>query len=379
MALEAILSQPFLSLLHMSFKQAGKSALIRLIVPLTIIVLIKILAINSLWIEKYYSTGFFPLISGSLRIVNGWLPVSVGDILYFLAGGWLLYKIGRFFIKIFRKKSGGKMFLAGVLRIFLTAMVIYIVFNIFWGLNYNRKGIAYQLNLARTGYDTADLKNIQQLLIQKVNQRKQALVYKHEIYPGNKELFSRAYNCYRQSEPLYPFLQYNHESVKASLYGQLGNYLGFTGYYNPFTGEAQLNTTVPRFLLPYTTCHEIAHQLGYAKEDEANFAGYLSATSSTDTLFHYSAYLDLFLYANRELFFVDSTSAKDAYKQLIPEVKADLKEFKEFLLSHRNPVEPLITWLYGKYLKANQQPDGMRTYNEVIADLIAFYKKTGRI
>ena len=67
------------------------------------------------------------------------------------------------------------------------------------------------------------------------------------------------------------------------------------------------------------------------------------------------------------------------YKQLIPAIKLDLDEWRRFILSHRNPVEPLITWLYGKYLKANQQPEGMRTYNEVIADLIAFYKKTGRI
>lgn len=363
----------------MPFKRVSKSITVRILLTLIVIFLIKIFASSSFWVEKYYTSFFFPEFSNLLRIFTGWLPVSVGDILYFLAGSWLLYKIVHVLIKLFRKQYKGKTLLTSVVKIFLTAMVIYIIFNLFWGLNYNRKGIAYQLNLARTGYDTDDLKNIGQLLIQKVNQRKQALINKQEIYPNNKELFSRAYNCYRQSEQLYPFLQYNNRSVKSSLYGRLGNYLGFTGYYNPFSGEAQLNTTIPRFLLPYTTCHEIAHQLGYAKEDEANFAGYLSATSSTDTLFHYSAYLDLFLYANRELFFVDSVSAKGAYKQLLPQVRADLNEFREFLLSHRNPVEPFITWLYSKYLRANQQPEGMRTYNEVVADLIAFYKKTGRI
>ena len=163
------------------------------------------------------------------------------------------------------------------------------------------------------------------------------------------------------------------------MYGLAGNYFGFTGYYNPFTGEAQVNTKVPKFILPYTTTHEIAHQLGYAKEEEANFVGYLTATSSTDTLFHYSAYLDLFVYANRQLFFVDSVAAKDFAKQLIPEVKADIKEWREFLRRHKNPLEPVIRWAYGNYLKANQQPKGMTSYDEVIADLIAFYKKYGRI
>ncbi len=58
----------------------------------------------------------------------------------------------------------------------------------------------------------------------------------------------------------------------------LGNYLGFTGYYNPFTGEAQVNTTVPQFLLPNIALHEMGHQIGYAKEDEANFSAYLAAS-----------------------------------------------------------------------------------------------------
>ncbi len=47
--------------------------------------------------------------------------------------------------------------------------------------------------------------------------------------------------------------------------------LGVTGYLNPFTNEAQVNTTVPAFLQPFMTCHEIAHQLGFAPEEDANF------------------------------------------------------------------------------------------------------------
>jgi hypothetical protein len=241
------------------------------------------------------------------------------------------------------------------------------------------KGIAYQLQYPSVQYDTADLKSIQLLLLQKVNVSKRVLIDQHAIYPTKKQLFARASHCFKEAQKQFSFLKYKPASVKSSLYGWWGNYLGFTGYYNPFTGEAQVNTTVPKFLLPYTTCHEMAHQVGYAKEDEANFVGYLVATSSADTLFHYSAYLDLFLYANRQVFFIDSSSAKSAAKLLLPEVKADIKEWREFAKAHRSPVEPFISWAYGKYLKANRQPKGMATYNEVIADLIAFYKKYGRI
>jgi hypothetical protein len=217
------------------------------------------------------------------------------------------------------------------------------------------------------------------MLLLKVNESKQALINQNATYPTNKDLFKRAFACYQDAGKTYSFLKYKNISVKSSIYGWLGNYFGFTGYYNPFSGEAQVNTSVPKFMQPYTTCHEMAHQLGFAKEEEANFAGYLAIASSTDTLFQYSAYLDLFVYANRELFFADSVSAKNAAAQLLPEVKADIKEWRDFLRRHKNPVEPIIRWAYGNYLRANQQPKGMYSYDDVITDLIAFNKKFGKI
>ena len=48
-----------------------------------------------------------------------------------------------------------------------------------------------------------------------------------------------------------------------------------------------------------------------------------------------------------------------------------------FYRKYENPVEPLITWSYGHFLKANNQPAGKQTYNEVVAWLIAYYKKFG--
>ena len=124
--------------------------------------------------------------------------------------------------------------------------------------------------------------------------------------------------CYDEAAVVYPCLQYKTPSIKSSVYGLLGDYLGFTGYYNPFTGEAQVNTTVPKFLIPYITLHEMGHQIGYAKEDEANFSGYLAAVASHDTLFQYSTYLDLFVYANREVYYFDSTASNLQRHQLVP-------------------------------------------------------------
>jgi hypothetical protein len=159
----------------------------------------------------------------------------------------------------------------------------------------------------------------------------------------------------------------------------MGNYLGFTGYYNPFTGEAQVNTTVPVFVRPFTSCHEIGHQLGYAKESEANFAAYLSAAASRDSAFLYSVYFEMFAYASRYLYYADSSSLKQLNEELSPAVKKDFREIREFYRRYETPLEAAIDRIYSNYLKANEQPSGRMSYNEVVAMLIAYYRQHGKV
>ncbi len=153
--------------------------------------------------------------------------------------------------------------------------------------------------------------------------------------------------------------------------------MGFSGYYNPFSGEAQVNTTIPRFVQPFTTCHEIGHQMGYAKEEEANFCGFLATKSSKDPAFRYSVYVDLYLYAASALYSLDSTAFIPYRESLKPDVRQDLRDLKEFYRKYQNPFEPLIHIIYGKYLKANRQPQGIDSYDEVVGLAIAYYRKYG--
>lgn len=349
------------------------------VVFLLLVITIKLWAQNNTRVENFYTKNFYNSFAIVLRFLFGWIPFSIGDVLYFAAGCWLLWKIIKNAKLLYQKKYTWPLFARKFWKCILLCTGIYIVFNILWGLNYNRKGIAWQLHLPAISYDSSNLKLMQELLLQKVNETRKILANKKMAYPAEKDLFNRAKACYDDASVIFPFMNYKAASVKSSFYGLLGDYLGFTGYYNPFTGEAQVNTTVPKFLLPYITLHEIGHQLGYAKEDEANFSGYLAAASSHDTLFQYSAYLDLFVYANREVYYFDSTASKLAVTQLSPGVKADILEWKRFNKKYTSIFEPAISWLYGKYLQVNQQPQGLRSYNEVIATLLAYYKKTGRI
>lgn len=307
------------------------------------------------------------------------MPFSFGDLLYGLFSLWLIIKLFGFIGLIIKRSLTKEVFFSKIKKLIVVLLTVYIAFNLLWGLNYNRLAIADKLGLDSLKYSSGELRQIDSLLLNKVNESKTVLTASKQHLKNSNEVFNKSIQAYSEIKETYPFFQYKTVSLKKSMWGWLGNYLGFTGYYNPFTGEAQVNTTVPLFLQPFTTCHEIGHQLGYAKENEANFAGYLAASNSKDTAFLYSLYLDLFLYANRNLYTLDSNAAKSFAKQLMPEVKADLEEWRKFNERHKNPVEPAIRWLYDKYLQGNQQPEGMFAYDKVTALIIAYHKKFGKI
>ncbi|MDQ2751697.1 MAG: DUF3810 domain-containing protein [Bacteroidota bacterium] len=355
-----------------------KQQWIKIGVLFIVALLIKLLSLNNNFIERYYSTGIYVFISRALRILFGWLPFSIGDILYFIAALWLLIKVFCFIRALFKKQMTRQKLGAAVRKFFSMALIIYILFNALWGLNYNRRGIAYQLGLKKQNVSRELLFPLTQELLSRVNSSRRVLPNRL-LSATDKNFNNNAVLAYQNLHKQFPFISYQNKSVKSSFYNIIGNYLGFSGYYNPFSGEAQVNTSLPKFLLPYIACHEMAHQLGYATEDEANFVGYLAAVSAPDPRFQYSVYFDLFNYANSELFLMDSTAARNNYKQLDTLVKADLKTYRHYINSYKNPFEPLVTDLYGNYLKANNQPEGMETYNEVISWLIFYRMKYGRL
>lgn len=361
--------QPFL-------KQRRNQVLIALII---VCILIAVFSRFPVLVEKYYALGIYPSISGSLRVFFGHLPFSLGDILYSLMAIFVLWRLFRFFKRLFKKLMTRNYLIKSAYTLLFIGTGIYLLFNLLWGLNYNRRGIASQLGLQPdTSYTGRALDTLAVDLMHKTNTYRKALG-QPVSFPNQRTLFNEAEQAYQVVSQRYPFLVYRHKSIKVPVYNKLGSYLGYSGYYNPFTGEAQVNTVLPDILLPYVSCHEMAHQLGYATEDEANFVGFLSATSSSDPLFKYSTYLELFRYANSELWYRDSTLAKANYEALHPWVKEDMAQLRAYFKAHENPFERLTNIFYGWFLKANQQPQGLDTYDKVTAWLIAYRRKYGKL
>lgn len=365
--------QKFLSRL---FTRLMKSWSWILLIILT--VAIKRLSFYPEWVEKNYSLGVYPVISRTQRFLFGWIPFSLGDIFYAFLIVVVLFKSFQFLKLLFKKKITRSYFIAGLQQLIFFFLFLYVVFNLLWGLNYNRTGIASQLKLEVKPYTISELDSLTTIIEERLNQYSDSVNQPGRNFLNKKKnLFHESFMAYKSASEHLPFLNYQNLSLKPSIYSYAGNYLGFQGYYNPFSGEGQVNTTIPVFLEPFVAAHEMAHQLGYAKENEANFVGFLACRYYPSIEFRYSLYFNMYLYAFGELYQKDSVRAKVLKDKLHPQVIRDINNLRDFYKQYKNPVEPVIMWFYGHFLKANNQPAGKLTYDEVVLWLIAYYKKYG--
>src|SRR5437762_3780214 len=290
-------------------------------------VLIKFSSSFSGLIEQSYSNGIYPVISKIQRFLFGWIPFSMGDVIYGFFILVLLVKSWQILAVILRRKFNRQYFFSSLKQILFFCLLVYIFFYLLWGLNYSRKGIAQQLNLKMSAYTLSELDTLTNVLQQRLN------YYASVVKPAERDsfykkrnLFREGHEAYKIASTFYPFLSYDPKSIKPSLYSYLGNIFGFEGYYNPFSGEGQVNTTIPVFEQPFVACHEIGHQVGYAKENEANFAGFLACRLHPSPVFRYSVYFDMYNYSINELYRNDSSRARKYIDSLHPQVKRDYEE-----------------------------------------------------
>ena len=355
----------------------AKSRKTRWILLLSLVAIIKLLSFWPSAVERYYSAGIYPWIARFQRLLFGWLPFSFGDLFYAAAIVWLVYGLVTLIRRIVRRQVDRRWGWGLLKNTGLVLLTIYCVFNLSWGLNYDRKGISDQLDLSVKPYSNQELQSLVRVVVVKLNVLDSQARIRREALQANKYWIDGAIHAYGGLSAADNRFAYPLPSIKPSLFSTLDNYLGFYGYYNPFTGEAQVNTAVPSFTLPFTACHEIGHQLGYAKENEANFAGFLAARSNPDPNFLYSVYFDMYHYAARELYMRDSTLLVPLRESLHPAVRKDSRDLAAFNRQYDNIIEPVVRQMYGGYLRANRQPQGMKTYNEVVAWLVAYGRKYG--
>lgn len=334
--------------------------------------LVKWIASNPIFVETYYSNGLYPILSKTMRFALGWIPFSFGDLVYTFAG---IYILRWFYLNRKRILKDTKTWFVDV---FAAISVIYFAFHLFWGLNYYRKPLHANLNL-EADYTTVELVRFVEQLIPKAN-AKHLLITNNDtvkvVMPySKKEIRKKAIVGYENLEVTYPHLAYSPSSVKASIYSLPLTYMGFSGYLNPLTNEAQVDYLIPAYKMPTTTSHEIAHQLGYAAENEANFIGCLAAMNHNDIYFQYSGYVFGLRHCMNEIYRRDEALFEELVETINEGILKNYKEAEEFWDSYENPLEPLFKLSYNSFLKANNQAKGMESYNYVVALLVNYFEK----
>ncbi|MFX0558338.1 DUF3810 domain-containing protein [Maribacter sp. CXY002] len=323
-------------------------------------------------IEKYYSLGVYPKVSSFFRMMFGWIPFSIGDILYFsltIVAIIYGYRNRKF---IFSNK------ISFIRDVTMVLSIAYFTFHLMWGFNYYREPLSKKLDLSEAK-DYEELVIFTEALISKTNQLQKQLtgdsLLRVEIPYSQNEIFDKTIDGYKELSKQYDFLSYTKPSIKTSFFSTGLTYMGYAGYLNPFTNEGQVNGVLPNFRFPIVTGHEIAHQLGYSAENEANFIGYLVTANSSDLYFQYVAYAYALGYCLSDIRRGDVTVFDKMFDSLHPGVKENFKEMSVFWSKYENPMEPVFKSIFNSFLKANNQSQGIKSYNAVVSLLVAYHKK----
>ncbi|TWO32012.1 DUF3810 domain-containing protein [Seonamhaeicola sediminis] len=326
------------------------------------------------FVESFYSNGVYIYISKLFRFVLGWLPFSFGDLVYAFG---IIYILRWLFKNRKRIIKDSKNWLIDVAS---AVAIIYFAFHLFWGLNYYRLPLHKNLNL-KHDYTTDQLITVTKKLIKKSNSLHFEITKNDTlkvVLPYSKgEIFKNTTNGYHNLKTDFPHLEYHPKSIKKSLFSYPLTYMGFSGYLNPLTNEAQVDGIMPIIKLPTTSAHEIAHQLGYAAENEANFIGFLASIHNNDVYFKYCGYTFGLRYCLNEIYRRDEAIFDDIVETINKGILKNYEEVRLFWEAHENPMEPLFKTFYSGYLRANNQSKGMESYNYVVALLVNYFKVNG--
>ncbi|MBF7090273.1 DUF3810 domain-containing protein [Flavobacterium sp. ALJ2] len=336
------------------------------------IIILKIIPFFPEFIEKYYSNGLYLRIASFSRIVLGWIPFSIGDCIYsilivlFLRWLWT------------ERKSWKLLWKDNLLTCLSYLSIFYFLFHFLWAFNYYREPLFEKMKIKKD-YSDADLIAFTQKLITKTNSI-QSQIAKNDslkvVFPYSQEqVFKMNLNGYANLAAEHPYFTYSHLSVKKSLFSLPLSYMGFGGYLNPFTNEAQVNGLGPMYSFPMTTNHEMAHQMGYASENECNFIGFLASVKNNNLYIQYSGYSLALRYCLRLLQVKDEKLFNQIIKTVHPGILKNYKESQDFWKQYETFIENGFHIFYDNFLKMNQQKDGMESYSKFVDLMVNYYKE----
>ena len=324
---------------------------------------------------------FFNLhIAGAFRFIfasiTNILPFSFAEILILALP--ILLALALWYLLKFRTKTR-KAALVSIVCIISATSLLFSSFVLTFSSGYRGTSLEKKLELTGEKISTEELHQSALYLVDKINRLSQSIEYKEDGFSHMpydiKEMNDRLIDAYDDYCNDNDFINNFYSKIKPVMLSKAMSYTHITGIYTFFTGEANLNVDFPDYTLPYTAAHELAHQRGIAREDEANLIAFLVSIRSDDDYILYCAYLNMYEYIASALYKADRELYRDAYGRLDKNVIGELIAYSKFFDQYRESTASKVSnTVNDVYLKA-QGTVGKKSYGMVVDIAVAYFKR----
>ncbi len=338
-------------------------------------VVIQIISVCS----KSFSDGFSSSVGAFFRTllayITGWIPFSFAEIIIIL----IIPAVALAVFYIVKHRKNKKKLISFTLSLLIIPMYIYSSFVLTFATAYRGTPLSEKLGLERSSLSKDDLLYVTDILSDKLHAYSESVTYSESglsVMPYSfDELNEKLNSAYKKAVEKYDFIDGLKSNVKSVLLSEPMTYTHISGVYTFFTGESNVNINYPDFVTPFTMAHEMAHQRGIAREDEANFTAFLVCLESDDSYILYSAYLNMLEYYFSPLYGADPEAYIEMRTALPECVNLELSAYSEFFDKYRNTViSDISNSVNNSYLQMQGQPEGRKSYGLVVELTYSYYK-----
>ncbi len=255
--------------------------------------------------------------------------------------------------------------------------VFYSLFVLNFACGYGTDRIDVRLGMERKKVSADELFYTASCLASEVNNTSKTLKYGADgfsVMPYSfDEMSEKLCRAFDSVHKKHPFIKSFSGRVKPVAASVAMSYAHTTGIYVPFSGEANINIDFPDYSIPFTAAHELAHQRGISREDEANFIAFLVCLESDDVYIRYSGVLGMLEYTLNPLYGANADYYREVYLSLNENVRGELRAYSEFFNKYRDSTASKVNnAVNDTYLKA-QGTEGTKSYGMVVDLAVAYY------
>lgn len=273
-----------------------------------------------------------------------------------------------------------------VLRLSSFICVIVSAFVLFGGINYTSLTFSEKAGYELEEADVDQLSQLCRLLSARAAAARLTLALEadgtiNENYADYNpfRLIDDALDAYQNLPEEYAYLKRDYPRAKLAVSSPVMSNIHITGIYPYIIPEAVVNAQTPIMSLPHTICHEMAHQRGFAREDEANYIAYLACIHSDNPLFVYSGYYTAFTYAMDQLYLYDQKSWQEISSATASGIWLDNLEESNFWQQYQTVSSEFTGSVNDTYLTVMDVDDGVHSYGRMIDLILAEEKQKGTI